>query len=512
MARDTEERPDPQEAEERLGRRFGSGYETVTGIGPMIKDHEDRASRVWLLSSVFWFVFVTSWGMIIATELANPEFWAGIDWLIFSRARPVHVQGVVYAWLSMMYFGGIFYVLPRVLGTRALYSEGLGIIAAWVYNLAMALGFWGILDGDTQGREWAEFPWLIDVTILLVFAANIVNIVGTVAIRRVRPLYVAVWWFMAAPVWVWFSIFIENVVWRPGNVWGNPSGCLVTGIHDAMINWWGNHNLFGLWLTPILVGLVYYFVPRITNTPLFSHVLGLISFWGLVFVYAAVGHHHLLQTPTPGWLKTIASVNSIAILIPVTAFFSNIFLTMRGNWERFFTNLPLRFVMTGFVFYILVNIQGAGMALQPFNRIIHFTYFIIGHSHLALLGGFTILGMGVVYYMVPHIWDKPPYSRALGEWQYWLVTVGFLLFFTTLTIAAFIQGQNWLNGVNEVLVLPMLRLWNIVRAIAGGMIYAAAWIQLYIILMTIFTDTRAIVAKRVARDASSGLGEGIIRP
>ena len=160
------------------------------------------------------------------------------------------------------------------------------------------------------------------------------------------------------------------------------------------------------------------------------------------------------------------------------AFFANIWLTMRGQWDRFLTNLPLRFVIVGFFMYILANVQGALMASQPFNVMTHFTFFVIGHSHLALLGGFTILGMGVVYYVVPIVLNKPPFSRTLAEMQFWLVTVGFLAFLLALFIAGFLQGQNWLNGVPEVLVLPQLHIWNIMRAVAGGMIYFAGWLQL----------------------------------
>ena len=490
-----------------LRKRFGSGFERITGMGGNIYEHEDRAARHWLVSSVFWFVVVTSFGLILATELVLPETFAGVSWLVFSRVRPCHVEGVIFAWLTMMYFGAIFYFTPRLLGTRALWSESLGIACAWIYNIALFVGFYALLTGASQGREYAEFPWVVDVAVVAIFLINVFNIVMTINIRRVRPLYVSMWWAVAAPTVVAISIFIENVMWRPGNLWGNPSGNLPLGVHDAMINWWGNHNLFGLWLTPVLIAVTYYFVPRITNTPLYSHTLSLISFWGLLFAYAAVGDHHILQSPTPGWLKTIASVNSVGILIPVFAFFTNIFLTMRGQWDRFFTSLPLRYVMTGFVFYILVNVQGALQAIQPFNRLTHFTYFTVGHAHLALLGGFTILGMGVIYYMLPHIFNKPPYSRAMAEWQFWLVTFGFLLFFTSLTIAGFVQGQNWLDGVSEVQVLPQLKLWNIVRAVAGGMIYAAAWLQIINVVLTYAVDTDKAINRRSAKDNLSIAGE-----
>jgi cbb3-type cytochrome c oxidase subunit I len=497
----------PEDREGFLRRHFGSGHEGVTGFGGAVYEHEDRAARVWLASSVFWFVVVTTFGMIIAIELVVPEVFKGVSWLVFSRARPVHVEGVVYAWLSMMYWGAITYFTPRLLGTKGLWSERLGVILAYVWNGAIIAGFIAILTGHSQGREWAEFPWPVDVVLIIVFILLIFNTLMTVNIRHVRPLYVSMWWAIAAPIWVACSIFIENVVWKPGIIWYNPSGALTNGIHDAMINWWGNHNLFGLWLTPILVAVVYYFVPRITNTPLYSHTLGLISFWGLIFIYAAVGDHHLLQSPTPGWLKTIASVNSVALLIPVTAFFANIFLTMRGQWNRFFTNLPLRFILTGFVFYILANLQGSLMAVQPFNIYIHFTYFIVAHSHLALLGAFTILGFGVINYMLPYIWEKQGWSRALAEWQYWLVTFGFVIFFFALVVGAFIQGQGWMIGQPEVNILPTLRLWNVFRAVGGAMIYLAGFIQLYVIVRTYLSDPRIRRLRRGHKENTSALKE-----
>jgi cbb3-type cytochrome c oxidase subunit I len=489
--------------------RFGSGYEAITGFSGFITQHEDRASRLWILSSVFWFVVVTIFGLIIATELVVPELFGGIPWLIFSRARPSHVQVVFWGWLSMMYWGAILYFAPRLLGTTRMAWEAISWWCAWAMNALVAIGVFAILSGGSTGREWQELPWLVVLGIIIVFLILDADLLSTVRLRKVRPLYVAIWWSIAAPLWLVGAIFIGHVMWNPGVIWpfggwfGNPSGYLPTGVHDAMINWWGNHNLFGLWLTPILIAVCYYFVPRITNTPLYSHTLGLVSFWGIVFIYTGVGDHHLLQTPTPGWLKTIASVNSVGILIPVFAFFTSIFLTMRGQWNKFFTNLPLRYVLTGFIFYILANVQGALQAVQPFNFYVHFTYFIIGHTHLALCGGFTILGMGVVYYILPHIQDKPMWSRALAEWQYWLVTVGFIVMLLALSGGAFVQSQGWLTGVNEVLILPSLRLWNSWRGIAGGMIFAAGVVQAVNVIMTMVTDTHAISRKMARIDSES---------
>jgi cbb3-type cytochrome oxidase subunit 1 len=202
-----------------------------------------------------------------------------------------------------------------------------------------------------------------------------------------------------------------------------------------------------------------------------------------------VGHHHLLQTPTPGWLKTIAILSSMSLLIPVFAFTVNILMTMRGSWEKFFTNLPLRFGLTGFVFYFLVNVQGSFEAIQSFNRLTHFTNFVVAHAHLALLGAFTFLGMGLIDYIIPQILKKPLFSRKLAEWQYWLIVIGFLGFFWSLTIAGFVQGQSWLRGIPEINVVPLLRPYYMARAIFGAMIVVSGIIQAFNIYRTVTTDT-----------------------
>ncbi len=381
----------------------------------------DRAARHWLLSSIIWLTVVDLFGLVLATEFVTPDAFGGYSWLAFSRVRPSHVNGVILAWLTMMYFGALFYMLPRLVGTRGMWSERLGVWCAWAWNAMYLLAVIGLLTGHSQGREYGEFIW---------------------------PMA------------------------------------------DAILNWWYAHNLFGLWLTPMLIALTYYLVPRITNTPLYSYTLSLVSFWGMAFLYTGVGDHHILQSPTPAWLKTIAEVASFSLLIPVFAFTINILGTMKGNWDKFFTNLPMRFTITAFFFYFLVNIQGAFEAIQPFNKLTHFTNFVVAHAHLALLGAFTILGMGAIDYIVAQIYGRPLFSRSLSEWQYWLVTVGFTGFFSVLTLAGFQQGFSWEQGIPEVNVLPQLHAYYIARGIFGAMIVASGIVQIVNIGMTVFTNTQ----------------------
>lgn len=462
-----------------------------------IREYDDRASKVWLYSSLFWIIFLTLAGLTIATELVTPNLFAGIPFLVFGRVRPMHVNTAILGWLTMMYFGGAFYVLPRLVGLRSMWSEGLAIWSGWLWNIAFAAGIVTLGMGYSQGREYTEFIWPVDVAILLLLLANIYNILMTVLTRRVKPLYVSVWWIMASPIWLAADYFIDNVMWRPGNLLGNSvpgaalSGALPDPLSDGMLNWWGNHNLFGLWLTPMMVGLVYYFVPKITRTPLYSHTLSLVSFWGIAFFYSGVGDHHLLQAPIPGWLKTFATINSILLLVPVFAFVTNVWLTMRGNWQAFFTNIPLRFILTGFIFYFLVNVQGSFMAIPAFNQMIHFTNFIVAHAHLALLGAFTFFGMGMIDYLIPQYLERPMFSRHLSAWQYWLILIGFMGFFWVLTFASFLQGQNWAIGIPQINVLPLIRPHYIGRAIFGSMIFMSAIVQAINVIATVMVDTSA---------------------
>jgi cbb3-type cytochrome c oxidase subunit I len=474
----------------RLIRRFGSARDRTTSVGLAVQEHSDRATLVWLYSAIFWLTIVDLFGLTLALELISPNIFAGIPALVFSRVRPLHVNGVIFAWLSMMYWGALFYFIPRLTGLRTIWSEKLAILTAWGWNIWFLLGIITIMAGMTQGREYAEFIWPLDIVLIILWFSNIFNILMTVFRRKVKPLYVTTWWALASPLWLGMDYIIGNAIWKPGAIWGNGvSGSLGTSMSDGILNWWYAHNLFGLWLTPMLLAGLYYLVPRITKTPLYSHTLSLISFWGMAFFYTGVGHHHLLQTPSPGWLKTIAILSSMSLLIPVFAFTVNILMTMRGNWEKFFTNLPLRFGLTGFIFYFLVNIQGSFQAIQSFNRLTHFTNFVVAHAHLALLGAFTFLGMGIVDYIVPQVLKKPIYSMSLSKWQYWLITIGFLGFFWVLTIAGFVQGQAWLRGIPEVNVLPMLRPYFMARAIFGAMIVLSGIVQAYNIWQTARTDT-----------------------
>ena len=252
---------------DKLTERFGSARDRSSSVGEAVQEHADQATRTWLYSAIVWLTIVDLFGLILALELISPNLFEGIPYLLFSRIRPLHVNGVIFAWLSMMYWGALFYFVPRLTGLRSMWSEKLAIWTAWGWNIWFVLGIITILTGHTQGREYAEFIWPLDIALLILWISNIFNILMTVANRRVRPLYVTTWWAMASPLWLGADYFIGNVVWRPGSIWGTGvSGALPTSMADGILNWWYAHNLFGLWLTPMLLAGLYYLVPRITKT------------------------------------------------------------------------------------------------------------------------------------------------------------------------------------------------------------------------------------------------------
>ncbi|MGZ4409260.1 MAG: cbb3-type cytochrome c oxidase subunit I, partial [Gaiellaceae bacterium] len=231
------------------GNVIGEAPAPLTERASRPSPFSDRAARHWFLSAIFWLTVVDLFGLVLATEFVTPEAFGGISWLSFSRIRPAHVSGVILAWLTMMYFGALFYLLPRLIGTRGMWSERLGVWCAWAWNLMFLLGIIGLLTGHSQGREYGEFIWPIDILLLVVWLANVVNILATVSLRTIRPIYVSVWFFIASPIWLAVDYAIGNVIWRPGHIWGAPSGALEGSLSDAMLNWWYAHNLFGLWLT-----------------------------------------------------------------------------------------------------------------------------------------------------------------------------------------------------------------------------------------------------------------------
>jgi cbb3-type cytochrome c oxidase subunit I len=300
---------------------------------------------------------------------------------------------------------------------------------------------------------------------MIVLALNLINIYMTIAHRVEKKLYVSLWYIAGTLIWMPLLYFIGNMMWNP------PAGA-IAGVNDSIYNWFYGHNVLGLWFTTGLLSVIYYIVPKETRTPLYSHFLSLIAFWGILFFYTGVGGHHLLWAPLPYWLKTIAVAMSIGMFLPVIAFMMNIFLTMRGNWNRVLTNIPLRLVVTGWAAYIAVSYQGSHQSLRSINLLTHFTQYVPGHAHLSLLFFAASVVMGAMYHMIPKICGCRIYSRTLANVQYSFYAVGFLFFFLGFTLTGLVQGAVWVHeGLPIWSVLPALKPYMALRAVGGTLVF-----------------------------------------
>lgn len=435
-------------------------------------------AKAFCLTSAFWMVVATSMGLLGATELIAPDLTENISWLVFGRVRPIHVNLVLFGFVTPGLLSAAFYYVPRLLRTE-LYSEKLGFITALAWNATLVFAVVSLALGYSQGREYAEMIWPVDIMVVLAFSLVFVNLIMTVARRKEPILYVSIWYACAAVVLTTVTFALGNVIWRPN------SGSLV-GIPDAILLWFYGHNVFGLLLTPLSAGVAYYVIPKACRAPLYSHTLSLFGFWSLLVVYTHIGTHHLLQVPVPTWLKVISIVDSVAMVIPVMAFLINIWYTAKGKLGEIHADIGAKFVFTGTIMYFFVSIQGSMMALPDVQRVTHFNNWVVAHAHVGVLGFAGMIALGGLYYILPRITGKPLYSRFLADFQYWLILIGVVGFTVVLTIVGLIQGNAWLNGEIVYRVLPEIHIYYITRASLGLMIFSSAILGLYNILRTIF--------------------------
>ena len=450
----------------------------------------DDAAKIWFYGSLIWFPIFATLGFIMAIKFFQPYFLSDSAYLTFGRIRPAHVNGVLFGFVSSGLIGGMFWAIPRLVNTP-IYSAKLAKLSALLWNFGIIVGIIMIMFfGDTQGREYAELPWIIDVLIMITLLLILLNIMLTFGRRKEKKLYVSTWYYTGTFIWFPVVYFIGNVMWRP------PSGALV-GITDSIFNWYYGHNVLGLWFTTLGIASWYYVIPRMINRPLYSHLLSLISFFTIAFFYTGVGGHHLLQTPIPEWLKTIAVVMSVLMLVPVITFMLNIGMTLRGSWGTFTENIPFRFVVTGFIFYVLTSFQGTLQGLRGTNAYLHFSQWPVGHSHLAILGGFGFLAVGIMYWLIPKITRVKIYSERLMSLNWWIAFIGFILFFLAMTIAGLVANSAWWQHMSVQPVLQFLQFWYILRAMGGGMVVVAGYIFAYNTIRTFLHSKEPHVEKEV---------------
>ena len=435
------------------------------------------------LTSAFWMMVATFYGLLGAAELVAPDLTENIGPIVFGRVRPTHVNLVLFGFVTPGLLSAAFYFFPRLLRTR-LFSEKLGVFTVIAWNVVLAGAVVTLAAGLTQGREYAELIWPLDMLVVSALLLIFFNFIMTVRQRQEPILYVSVWYVLAAIILTTCTYALGNIIWKP------DTGALV-GIPDAIVLWFYGHNIFGLLLTPLSAAVAYYVIPRACRAPLYSHTLSLLGFWALIVVYTHIGTHHLLQVPVPTWLKVVAIVDSIAMVIPVMAFLINIWYTAKGKLGEIHADVGAKFVFTGTIMYFFVSIQGSLMALPDVQRVTHFNNWVVAHSHIGVLGFAGMIALGGLYYTIPKVTGRPLFSRFLADFQYWLVLIGVIGFTIVLTIAGLIQGNAWLNGETVYRVLPEIHVYYMVRAGLGLLIYSSAVLGFYNIVRSLFGKTGA---------------------
>lgn len=425
----------------------------------------DRSTAVpvfmFIAMACLWLLLGSLAGLTASLKLHMPDWLVHEAWQTFGRMRTLHLTAIFYGWISNACLAVILWLLPRLLRTT-LAGTWWVLLGGVLINMAVASSLFAIGSGWTDGMEYLEMPWQIGIFLVAGLACIIGPVFYTLTHRKVESLYVSVWYHVAALLWITLLFIVAKL---PG---------VHFGVQQATTNWWYGHNVLGLWFTPVGVGAIYYFLPKIIARPIRSYNLSILGFWTLAFFYAQVGGHHLVGGPIPGWLVTLSIVQSMMMIIPVAAFAINMSGTLWGRTHLARWSPTLRFMLFGGLMYVLSSVQGSFEALRAINQVTHFTHFTVAHAHLGAYGFVTMVLFGAIYFMLPRIlqWEWP-YPRLITL-HFWLAAAGILIYFTSLTIGGWLQGLAMLDASRPfmdsvTLTLPYLQ-W---RSIGGALMVSS---------------------------------------
>jgi cytochrome c oxidase cbb3-type subunit I len=408
-----------------------------------------------------WLLVASAAGLTASLKLHLPDWLTQQAWLSFGRIRTIHLNAVAYGWAPMAGLGIAMFVLPRLFATP-LVGGRFALLGGALWNAGLIAGLGAIAVGFSDGLEWLEIPWQIDLLFVAGGALVGIPLVLTLLQRKVRHLYVSVWYMGCALFWFPVLFLVANI---PG---------LHGGVQQATMNWWFGHNVLGLFYTPLALATIYYFLPKVIGRPVQSYNLSLLGFWGLAFFYGQVGGHHLIGGPVPGWLITLSIVQSMMMILPVAAFTVNQYQTLKGHLGALRYSPTLRFIGIGGLMYTASSVQGSLEALRSVNVITHFTHYTVAHAHLGLYGFVTMVFFGAIYFMVPRITGREwPFPRWITA-HFWLSVIGFGIYFVGLSIGGWLQGLAMLDASKPfmdsmTLTLPYLQ----ARSVGGALMVAA---------------------------------------
>lgn len=398
-----------------------------------------KVVRQFAIMTVVWGVVGMLVGVFIAAELAWPWLNFDIPYITFSRLRPLHTNAVIFAFGGCALFATSYYVVQRTCHVR-LISDALATITFWGWQLVIVLAAITLPLGITTTKEYAELELPIDILIAVVWVAYAVVFLGTIARRKTPHIYVANWFYAAFIITV-AILHIFNNLEVPVSMWKSYSA--YAGVQDAMVQWWYGHNAVGFFLTAGFLGMMYYFVPKQANRPVYSYRLSIVHFWALIFAYIWAGPHHLHYTALPDWTQSLGMAMSLILLAPSWGGMINGIMTLSGAWEKLRSDPILRFLVVAISFYGMSTFEGPMMAIKTVNSLSHYTDWTIGHVHSGALGWVAMISMGSLYYLIPRLFGRELYSLKLVEVHFWIATIGIVLYITAMWVSGVMQGLMW---------------------------------------------------------------------
>ncbi|SFV63895.1 Cytochrome c oxidase subunit CcoN [hydrothermal vent metagenome] len=424
-------------------------------------EYDYTVAKMFMLTTIVLGIVGMSIGVFIAFELAfpglNTAFGHGIaEYTNFSRLRPLHTDAVAFGFTVSGIFATWFYVGQRVLKVSMAESKFLmfvGKLQFWLYVIGVAAVVVSLFMGYTTSKEYAEFEWPIDIAIVVVWVLWGVSIFGLIGIRREKSLYISVWYYIATFLGV-AMLYLFNNMEIPTMLATSPAGetnigdwfhsiSMYAGTNDALVQWWYGHNAVAFVFTVPIIAMIYYFLPKESGQAIYSYKLSLLSFWGLMFVYLWAGGHHLLYSTVPDWMQTMGSIFSVILILPSWGSAINMLLTMKGEWQQVAASPLIKFMVLASTFYMFSTLEGPIQAIKSVNAIAHFTDWIVGHVHDGTLGWVGFMIIAALYHMAPRVFKRELYSKGLMAAQFWIQTLGIVLYFTSMWIAGITQGMMW---------------------------------------------------------------------
>ncbi|MEL6671680.1 MAG: cytochrome-c oxidase, cbb3-type subunit I [Bacteroidota bacterium] len=454
--------------------------------------YDNEIVRKFAIAAVFWGVAGMLVGLIVAFQMVLPDFflWDGVGPLSFGRIRPLHTNAVIFAFVGNGIFMGVYYSLQRLVKSR-MHSNWMSQAHFWGWQAIILSALITLPMGISSAKEYAELEWPIDLAIAVVWIIFGLNMFLTIANRRERHMYVAIWFYIATWITVTVLHVVNNLELPVSFVKSYP---IYAGVQDALVQWWYGHNAVAFFLTTPYLGLMYYFIPKAANRPVYSYRLSIIHFWALIFIYIWAGPHHLLYTALPDWAQSLGTVFSLMLIAPSWGGMLNGLLTLRGAWDRVRNDPNLKFMVVAVTAYGMATFEGPMLSVKTFNAISHFTDWTIGHVHVGTLGWNGFLTFGILYWLIPRMYKTKIFSKNLANLHFWIGTLGMILYVVPLYWAGWVQSlmwkefdadgflvyKNFLETVTQ--ILPMY--W--IRAIGGTLYILGVFVMIYNLVKTAY--------------------------